>query len=64
MDALPKPGDRVTHTIFDEGTVKSLRKVPGGTTVLIKFDRYGSKELLWSFCSSKLALIPPTIKAP
>ncbi len=63
MDELPKPGDRIVHTIFHAGTVKAIGRFGSkDPTIHIEFDRYGLKILHWSFCRGKLSVEPVPLK--
>ncbi len=63
MDELPKPGDRIVHTIFGAGTVQKVEtRWAHGPSLLIQFDQFGPKELLWSFCRGKLSAEPIPLK--
>lgn len=50
-----KAGDRVEHSIFGKGTVKTLGSgITGDGTAVILFDDHGRKELELAFTAGKL----------
>lgn len=49
-----QPGDRLTHSVFGSGEVLAMKGPAGNRSVIIAFDRFGKKELLWSFCAGKI----------
>ncbi len=53
-----KSGDRVEHTIFRKGTVVEFKPARYGGSIVIAFDDHGQKELMLSFCTEKLTLLP------
>jgi DNA helicase-2/ATP-dependent DNA helicase PcrA len=44
MDRLFKPGDRVMHRKFGEGTVQAVRGSGADARIMIAFTAYGTKE--------------------
>ena len=49
-----KPGDRIMHSVFGAGEVLAMKGSPEKRAVVIAFDRFGRKELMWSFCAGKI----------
>lgn len=47
------PGDRVTHNVFGEGTVISVKKMSNDSMLEVAFDKVGSKKLMANFAKIK-----------
>ncbi len=57
LDSDPlRPGDRITHSVFGAGEVIAMKGPEGNRAVIIAFERFGRKELLWSFCAGKISV--------
>ncbi len=46
-------GDRVSHTAFGEGVVKSVRPMAADALIEVEFDRVGTKKLMFNYANLK-----------
>jgi hypothetical protein len=65
-DTLPKPGQRLRHATFGDGSVVATRSASAkanvggaGPVVTINFDRHGVKAMCWWFACSRVEEIAP-----
>jgi hypothetical protein len=55
MKCRYKSGDRLSHSVFGVGTLFAiLSPTPFGDALIIDFDNYGRKELIYEFCRRKI----------
>ena len=49
MDGKLKPGSRINHTIFGEGTVEEVENISGEDIILVNFETCGKKKLMLKY---------------
>ena len=58
-DAIPRPGERVTHPFFGEGALVSTSGAGASLRVTVDFDAVGTKTILWSYARLSRAASGP-----
>ncbi len=57
--SLPVHGQKLFHAVFGKGTVIEVKSGANYfEAVVIAFENYGEKELVWCFAQHKIKLLP------